>query len=108
MRPRSFLPCLGLLLLALPLERSLSAHEARYFQEPVRLRAGDGFVEVNVGFACPTVFDLNRDGAPDLVVGEYEEGQVRVFLNQSHNGAPAYAPNEYLMIRGERFTVPMG
>ncbi len=83
------------------------SQEARYFKEPYRLKAGSEFVEVSVGYACPTLFDIDQNGTDDLVVGEYDQGQVRLFFNQGIDGEPVLAPYEYLMIGSERFSVPI-
>ncbi len=108
MRPHVLLPTLLLMFLPMSFDCKLSAQEAQFFHTPYRLQTDAGFGEVSAGYACPTLYDINRDGAPDLVAGEFDRGQVRVFLNLNQPGEAVFASHEYLMIGRDRFTVPMG
>lgn len=49
---------------------------------PERLKAGDGYVQVEApGWACPAWHDVDQDGRPDLVVGQFRDGKMRVYRN---------------------------
>ena len=108
MRPHTIISVFSLPFLFMTSIAPAGAQEANHFQAPYRLKAGSEFVEVSAGYAGPTLFDIDRNGSLDLVVGEFDKGQVRIFLNQGMNGEPILAPHEYLMIGSERFSVPMG
>lgn len=47
------------------------------------------------GLAFPTMYDWNKDGKLDLLVGEFETGEkdsfIRIFLNEGSNSAPRYS-----------------
>jgi hypothetical protein len=40
--------------------------------------------------AVPRVVDWNNDGKKDLVIGQYTNGNVRLYLNQGTNTAPVF------------------
>ncbi len=47
------------------------------------------------GLAYPTLFDWNNDGKRDLLVGEFETGEVgsyiKIYLNEGSNKNPKYS-----------------
>jgi len=52
------------------------------FTDPVRMKAGDGYVRVeSPGWAAPCWHDVDRDGKKDLVVGQFHDGKLRVYRN---------------------------
>ncbi len=58
-----------------------SFQEAR-FTDPVRLKAGEGYVRVeSPGWAAPCWHDVDRDGKKDLVVGQFRGGKMQVYRN---------------------------
>jgi hypothetical protein len=59
---------------------ALCSFQAPEFAAPVRMRAGDDFVRVeSPGWAAPCWHDVDRDGKEDLVVGQFNDGKMRVF-----------------------------
>jgi hypothetical protein len=53
-----------------------------HFTPPERLKAGEDFVRVeSPGWACPSWYDVDRDGKKDLVVGQFARGKMRVYRN---------------------------
>lgn len=51
------------------------------FEAPVRMKAGDEYVRVEApGYAAPCWTDVNRDGIDDLVVGQFNQGKMKVYL----------------------------
>src|SRR5690349_1630130 len=53
---------------------------AAEFEAPVRLKAGGGPIKVeSPGFAAPCLADVDGDGIPDLLVGQFNGGKIRVF-----------------------------
>jgi hypothetical protein len=74
------------------------------FAAPVRLRAGDDFVRVeSPGYAFPCWADADGDGVPDLVVGQFRGGRMRVFKNLGHG---KLAPGKWLEVDGNAAEIP--
>ncbi len=74
------------------------------FAPPVRLRAGDEFVKVEEpGFACPSWFDVTKDGKPDLIVGQFKDGKMRVYAGL---GGGKLAAGDWLLAEGAIAEVP--
>jgi hypothetical protein len=74
------------------------------FEPPVRLLADGAPVRVEApGFACPCLADIDHDGKPDLLVGQFNNGQIRVFKNLGGN---KFAAGEWLKAEGKTAEVP--
>lgn len=74
------------------------------FEKPIRLKAGDQYIRVeSPGFAAPCVADIDRDGKPDLLVGQFNKGKIRVLKGL---GGMKFAPGEWLMAGGQVAQVP--
>jgi hypothetical protein len=84
-----------------------AAQDGQVFEKPFRLMAGDEFVQVSRGYAVPTLFDIDRDGNRDLVVGEFDQGQIRVFRNTGTGDFPVYSRHEYLAVGGDNVRLPI-
>jgi hypothetical protein len=76
---------------------------------PVKLTAGGDSIDVGrSGHAAPFFGDINGDGLPDLLVGQYHEGRLRVYLNQGKKGAPRFGKWSWFVAGGEAGRVPEG
>lgn len=74
------------------------------FEAPVRLQAQDGFIRVEApGYAAPCLFDVDKDGHADLVVGQFSGGKLKLYRGL---GEGKFAPGEWLMADGEVAQVP--
>jgi hypothetical protein len=74
------------------------------FQRPVRLKGGDEFVRVeSPGYAAPCLADIDRDGRPDLLVGQFNKGKIRVYKGL---GGMKFAAGEWLSAGGAVAEVP--
>lgn len=74
------------------------------FAAPVRLKAGDTYVQVEEpGYAAPCWHDVDGDGRGDLVVGQFRDGKIKV-----HRGLEGgqLAAGEWLRAGGEIAEVP--
>lgn len=61
---------------------TVTAEAGYVFAAPVRLEAEGEVISVEApGFACPTVADVDQDGNPDLVVGQFRDGAMQLFRN---------------------------
>jgi hypothetical protein len=68
------------LLAALGLFSCTSPCGAAEFKPPVRLTADGAAVRVEApGYASPCLADVDGDGKPDLLVGQFSKGKIRVF-----------------------------
>ncbi len=65
----------ALLLCASPAE----AKAPKGFAEPIRLRAGDGFMKAERGYATPCLADIDGDGTKELLVGQFQDGKIRIY-----------------------------
>jgi hypothetical protein len=97
-------PMKRLLLSALLLGSGPGFCRAADFEPPVRLKAGDAAIRVDSpGYAAPCWADLHGDGKMHLLVGQFDDGKIRVFR---HLGAEKFAPGEWLQAEGEVAEVP--
>ncbi|MBX3469233.1 MAG: VCBS repeat-containing protein [Planctomycetes bacterium] len=63
---------------------------------PVKLEAGGAPIDVEVGHAAPFVHDLDGDGVPDLLVGQFGGGKLRWFRNEGAAAAPRLAASQWV------------
>ena len=75
---------------------------------PVRLNAGDGPIDVDIGHAAPYVVDWDGDGVRDLLVGQFGEGKLRIYRNVGTNEDPRYDTFEWFQAGGDVARVPTG
>src|SRR5262249_34070169 len=74
---------------------------SEWFEAPVRLKAGDGFIDTGAawGHASPWLVDVDGDGKRDLVVGDFS-GKFRLFLNTGTDAKPLYKAAGFLQAGG--------
>lgn len=75
---------------------------------PFLLEAGGRAIDVAGGNSAPCWHDLDGDGLGDLLVGQFEEGCVRVYKNVGARAAPRFEGFEFLRAGGELAKVPYG
>jgi hypothetical protein len=77
------------------------------FDPPVRLKAGDKYVDTgaNVAHTGPLLHDYDGDGKIDLLVGNFR-GTVQLFRNVGTREAPVYEPKGLLQADGKDVTIP--
>lgn len=77
------------------------------FDPPVRLKAGDEFIDTgeHVAHSGPLVSDLDGDGKADLLVGNFG-GHIQVYLNKASREEPQYVEQGLLKAGGEDAEVP--
>ena len=75
---------------------------------PVRLEAGGKPIDTEIGHAAPLVIDWNGDGKRDLLVGQFGQGILWIFLNEGTDAAPALAAGTKFQAGGKDGTVPTG
>lgn len=75
---------------------------------PVRILAGGKPIDVSTGHAAPVVHDFDRDGVPDLVVGQFNGGKVRFYRNLGTAAKPKFGGFSYIQAGGVDASVNYG
>lgn len=94
----------------------------KYFSSYYSVKANNAFIDVYTGHAAPYIYDFNKDGKDDLLVGEfgnkycpgvdttqahaYIQARCRIYLNHGSNEKPLYKDFTYLMAGGAPAFVP--
>jgi len=69
--------------------------------DPVQVKCGDQVIDVDVGHAAPFFGDIDGDGKPDLIVGQYGQGRARVYRNVGAKGDPRFERFEWFHAGGQ-------
>jgi hypothetical protein len=96
-----------MLLPLLSLALSLPAPGER-FEAPFRVSDANGPIDVEVGHAAPLFADFDSDGLPDLLVGQFGEGKLRVYKNVGTRGAPRFESFTWFRTGEQEGKVPAG
>jgi len=67
--------------------------------------------EVDLGIdvgsrSAPTFSDWDNDSRKDMVVGQYSDSKIRVYMNEGTDENPAFASYDYLEAVGVDITAP--
>jgi len=74
------------------------------FEKPVRLKGGADFIKVEApGWAAPCWADIDKDGKPDLLVGQFNKGKIAVYKGL---GDGKLAAQDWLKAEGAVAEVP--
>jgi hypothetical protein len=63
---------------------------------PTLIEAGNNIIDCSPPYAAPTIFDFDKDGLQDLIVGTYK-GRFRFYKNTGTKNKPVY--NDFTFIR---------
>ena len=76
---------------------------------PVQVSTNEGPIDIQrEGHSSPFMGDFDGDGRPDLMVGEYNQGRLRVYLNQGDAAEPVFGKYEWFQAGAELGRVPTG
>jgi hypothetical protein len=75
---------------------------------PVRLLADGAPIDTDVGHAAPYLYDWDKDGVRDLLVGQFGEGKLRIYRNTGTEKEPRYGELTWFETGGAVVKVPTG
>jgi hypothetical protein len=85
------------------------AAEKGELQPPTHLEAAGRPIDVErEGHSAPFVGDFDGDGLPDLLVGQYQQGRLRVYRNKGTKGRPKFDSYTWFEAGGKIASVPEG
>jgi hypothetical protein len=78
-------------------------------ERPVQITADGQPIDIqHDGHSAPFVGDFDGDGVNDLLVGEFEDGRLRIFRNLGTNAQPRFENYEWFKAGAELGRVPSG
>ena len=75
---------------------------------PVRIEAAGKPIDTEIGHAAPFVCDFNGDGLQDLLVGQFGQGLLWIYINEGTNTEPKLAAGVKFKEGKEDGRVPSG
>ncbi len=76
---------------------------------PFQLQIGGKPLDVQrSGHAAPFIGDLDGDGVPDLLVGQFHNGALRAYRGRSAGGERSFGEREWVHADGKLASVPYG
>ena len=94
-----------MLLPLLSLALSIPAAADR-FEAPFRVSDAKGLIDVEIGHAAPLFTDFDADGLPDLLVGQFGGGKLRIYKNVGTPKEPRFEGFRWFQCGEELGTVP--
>ena len=80
----------------------------RTFHKGVLIKASDKPIDVEIGHLVPRVCDWNNDGKKDLLVGQFRNGAISLFLNEGTNKEPIFKDSSFLHAGGKPIKLDAG
>lgn len=75
---------------------------------PVIVEADGEPIDVEVGHAAPHFADFDEDGVPDLLVGQFGEGKLRIYRNEGTAAEPVFKNFTWFKAGADLGVVPAG
>ena len=76
--------------------------------KPFLAMAGGKPIKVDIGHASPVFADFDGDQLPDLLVGQFGEGKLRIYKNVGTRTEPKFDKFDYFQAGGKPATVEAG
>jgi hypothetical protein len=94
------------LLLSLALVGPVAAQDrAPDLAAPIALQAGGVEIDVDGGHAAPFVHDVDGDGKRDLLVGQFDDGALRLYRSE---GDGRLAASTWMQVAGAKASTEFG
>jgi len=77
------------------------------YQSPSFVLSDGTAIDVSY-YGSPCVHDWDGDGAKDLILGEFDYGKIRLYLNVWNNPAPVFEGFTYMQADGADISLPYG
>ncbi len=74
----------------------------------VKLKANGNDIDIPIGHLVPWVTDWNGDGKKDLMVGQFQEGRIRLYVNQGTDAEPKFGASRLLEAGGKPIRLDAG
>ena len=82
--------------------------EESAFRRGVRIEAAGKPIDIEIGHLVPRACDWNNDGKKDLLVGQFRDGAIRLYLNQGTDTAPVFEDFAVLKAGGKPIKLDAG
>jgi hypothetical protein len=106
---RSFLALVAALTLAALELPTARADDRDELAPPVPIMAEGKPIDVQLsGHSAPFVGDIDGDGVRDLLVGQFNGGQLRIYRNHGTNAQPRFEEYTWFKAGAELGRVPVG
>ena len=101
------LPVLGLVVVgSMALVFSSAVPAGGGLSQPFRVTVEGQPIDVDIGHAAPFFADFDGDGLPDLLVGQFAGGKLRIFRNEGSATEPRFVRSAWFQCAGSLGTVP--
>ncbi len=78
------------------------------FEKGIRLQAEGKDINVEIGHLVPVAIDWNHDGKKDLLVGQFMNGAIRLYLNEGTDADPKFGKSSLLQAGGKEIHLSAG
>ena len=96
-----------LVMLMLLMCASFSQAQMTQLADPIPVKADGEIIDIGgFGHAAPFYADMDGDNVPDLLVGEFEGGELRIYRNHGTATNPVFKDFEYLKVDGDVAVIP--
>jgi len=69
---------------------------------------GEEPIDIKTGHLVPCIMDWNGDGKKDLVVGQYKDAKIRLYLNIGTDEKPLFDGFEFIQAGGKEISLESG
>lgn len=78
------------------------------FEAPFQVMADGKAITVDIGHAAPAYADMDGDQVPDLLVGQFAGGKLRIYKNHGTASKPLFKDFKWFEAGGKTATVDYG